>query len=226
MELSLRKFLLERPIRLNDPRDHKVIWKRGFLAASIYSILYGLYEYFIVYNNIRLYDYFGGPTINWAIMYVGILITVALATFYNKNLNIEAMIFGLLFMAMFEDVIYWMGQWIDKGEFPFPAGDWWDSYFASFRVLGNLGQPIPFWPEFPKYYLPGFGMVIGYYSCCIMGPKASRIFAWIVGPLFLAVLGGALVTEDFHALLILIILPTISYIYVLFILYLNKRKEN
>ncbi len=68
-------------------------------------------------------------------------------------------------------------------------------------------------------------MVIGYYLSCVYGPKTSRIYAWIVGPLFLAVLGGALISEDFYALLILIILPIISYIYVLLILYFDKRKK-
>ena len=68
-------------------------------------------------------------------------------------------------------------------------------------------------------------MVIGYYTCCISGPKTARIYAWIVGPLFLAVLGGALISEDFLAQLILIVLPTISYIYVLLILYLDKRRK-
>lgn len=230
MALNIKNFFLERPIRLNDVDQHKIIWKRGFFAAFIYSIIYGFYEYFVVYTNIRLYDIMGS-TINWSIMYIALIITVSLATCYKKKLNIEHVIFGLLFMAVFEDVIYWIGQWIDTGMCPFPAANpvtldnWWDNTFASYRVLGNLGQPLPFWPYFPKYYIPGYAMILGYYTCCKLGPKASRIYAWIVGPLFLAVLGGALVSEDFHALLILIILPTISYIYVLLILYLDKRKN-
>ena len=224
MDLNIRNFFLKRPVRLNDESDHKIIWKRGFMAAFIYSIGYGFYEYFIVYNYIKLHDILGS-NINWGIMYLGLIFAVALATLFNRNLNIEHVIFGLLFMAMFEDVIFWMAQWIDKGVFPWPAGDWWDNTFASFRILGYLGQPVSFWPFFPKYYIPGFIMVIGYYSSCIIGPKISRIYAWVVGPLFLSILVGAFLSEEFHALIILIILPTISYIYVLLILYFDKRKK-
>ena len=224
MVIHIKNFLLKRPIRLNNVEDHKIIWKRGFLAAFIFSIIYGFYEYFLVYNTIRLYDILGSYG-NWSIMISSLLLTVTLATSYKKRVNIEHVVMGLLFMAVFEDIIYWIGQWIHLSVFPFPAGNWWDSTFASFRVLGNLGQPIPFWPYVPKYYLPGYAMIIGYYICCKISPKASRIFAWIVGPLFLAILGGALITEDFLALLILIFLPTISYIYVLLILYLDKRKK-
>ena len=77
-------------------------------------------------------------------MYLGIIITVGLVT----KVNIEQIIFGLFYMIMFEDVVYWIGYGIDFGIFPYPAANWWDIYLASFRVLGGFGRAVPFWPYF------------------------------------------------------------------------------
>jgi len=218
---NLIHLIFKRAITIEeDPEVHKNIFLRGFIAAFIYSIAYGFYEYFVVYNYIKLGDIFGTPVINWIIMYVGVLLVVGLAT----KFKIEHMIFGLFFMAMLEDVVFWMCLWADKGAYPYPAGNWWDDMIASFRVLGGLGWPIPFWPYFPFYYIPGFIIVIGYYISCIQGPRSSRIYAWIIGPFFIAIIVGALST-DLFALISLISIPTISYIYILTLFYLDKKER-
>jgi len=218
--MNLREFILERPLRIQKKDEHKILVKRGFIAAFIYSIFYGLYEYFIVYHYPRLLDMLG-TSINWSIMYLGLLLTVALVTRLEGKFSLEQTLMGLLFMAMFEDVIYWMSQWIDTGAYPFPAGDWWDTMFASFRVLGGLGQPIPVWPYVPTYYLPGFGMAIGFYVCSYLGPKSSRIAFIIIAPLFIAVLLGTLHNELF-AILVLISVPLVCYLYMILLFYKNQ----
>jgi len=228
----IKDFLIKRPIRINKENEHKVILRRGFLAALLYSIFYGFFEYFIVYNNyvglLRIYanifgaeQTLGGAIINWSIMYGCLLITVAIATYYNKKLNFEQILMGLLFMTMLEDFIYWVGQWIETGQYPFPAPNWWDNTFASFRILGGLGKPIPFWPYVPQYYIPGFGMVAFFYIMSYLGPKASRIAFIIICPLFIAILAGTFSTE-FFALIVLIVIPLISYIYCLLLLAKNN----
>lgn len=222
MSSKLTKVLIERPITVNDPEDHLIIVKRGFLTAFIFSILYGFYEYFVVYHYIRIYDILG-PSGNWSIMYLSLVLCVAITTRYEGKLNVEQIIMGLFFMAMFEDVIYWMSQWIDLGIYPFPAGNWWDNMFPSFRVLGGLGQPIPFWPFVPTYYLPGFGLVFGFYICSFRGPKLSRIAFMIIGPLFIAILIGTL-WNDIFAIFVLITIPAICYLFEVFLLSRIKWK--
>ena len=217
-ENIIKKLFLNYPITINeDLKSHKKIFFRGFVSATIYSILYGIYEYYVAYNYIRLVDIVGVIG-NWVIMYIGLLLVVGIST----RFSIEQMIMGLLYMAMFEDVIFWMSKWIDTGVYPYPAGDWWDVYFASFRVLGGLGRPIPFWPYIPIYYIPGFLMVIIFYISSYIGPKSSRISAWVLGPLFLAVLAGTMV-NNFAALIILITLPSVLYSYVIILLVIKKK---
>ncbi len=220
---KIRNFFVEKPIRLNSEEDHRKIVKRGLLAALIYSIIYGFYEYFVVYNYVRLLDFFGSPTINWSIMYGALLLTVAIATRYGGKLNFEQVIMGLLFMAMFEDVIFWLSLWMDKGTYPFPAGNWWDSYIATFRVLGGAGWPLPIWPYFPFYYIPGFGMILIYYISSFKSARAGRIAAWSIGPLFLAIVIGAL-GDDLFAIMSLIIVQAVGYSFIIIALYKNDWK--
>jgi hypothetical protein len=205
----LSQLFLERPIKvIEDSALHRKILKRGFLATTIYSILYGIYEYFVVYNGPTLVNHLGAE-INWAIMYIGVIITVALAT----KFSIQNTIMGLFYMAMFEDVIFWMCEWGATGLYPYPAGNWWDSYFASYRVLGGWGQAIPFWPFVPFYYLPGFSMVIIYYLIAYRSATYGRATAWFIGPLFLAIIGGTLV-DDLTATYFLIFIPAVLLFYV------------
>lgn len=219
-----KEFFFTRPLRTNNKEDHQTVVKRGFLTAFLYSFFYGIYEYFIVYHYPRLLDLMG-PIVNWTIMYLGVIIFVAITTRYNGKFTIEQIIMGLFFMTMFEDVMYWMSQWIDTGKYPFPAGNWWDATLASFRVLGGLGQAIPFWPYVPLYYLPGFSMIILFYLISYYSPKISRIVSWLIGPLFLAIIFGTLST-DLFAFYSLLVIPIGSYIFVGVLYFIKKRNKS
>lgn len=224
---KLKELFLNRAINIKEEEKiHKKYWLRGFLAATIYSIIYGFYEYFVVYTNIRIYDIIG-PVANWTMMYVGVVILVALVT----KFDIEKSIMGLFYMTILEDWFYWLSQWIDTGNYPFPAGNWWDSTIASFKVIGGLfgwtglGWPVSFWPYFPFYYIPGFGMIFVYYIASYKSARIGRIIAMIWGPFYLAIIGGALGNEIL-AVLFLSILPIASFIYFLLLLYRNDWKFN
>ncbi|MHA1756956.1 MAG: hypothetical protein ACTSVV_09315 [Promethearchaeota archaeon] len=217
---KLKELIFERGITITEDNEtHKKITKKSFIITTIYSILYGWYEHFIVYNNFRLLD-ITGEIGNWAMMYLGVLILVAIVS----KFRIEQMVMGLFYMTLLEDVFSHSGNIITYGTFPFPAGDWYDEYIASFRVLGGLGQPIPIWPYVPIFYVFGFPIVFFYYLCAYFkDSKFSRIFAWFVGPFYLSILFGAL-GGDFQAIIILITLPIISYLYALFIFANNNWK--
>ncbi|MHA1335999.1 MAG: hypothetical protein ACTSPW_09625, partial [Promethearchaeota archaeon] len=91
---SLYRFLIR-----EDNEIHKKIIKRSFLITTIYSILYGWYEHFIVYNNLRLLN-ITGEIGNWTMMYLGVLILVAIVS----KFRIEQMVMGLFYMTLLEDV--------------------------------------------------------------------------------------------------------------------------
>ena len=222
----LNYFFLERAITIDgDKETYKNYLKKAFIASTIYSMLYGWYEHFIVFNYVNLLDIIG-LQINWAIMYMGVIILIA----FISKFRIEHVIFGLFYMTLLEDVFSHSGNIITLGKSPFPAANWYDETMASFRVLGGLGRPIPFWPYVPLFYLPGFALMYAYYIISVIkGAKASRIYAWIVGPFYLAILAGTL-WNDSWAIMMLIIIPSVSYLYVILIFNQNdwkfREKEN
>jgi hypothetical protein len=218
MANKLTTVLIESPFRLElDKKSHTKTVTVGFLISFIYSIVWGIYEYYIMKNG------FVPNTIpilvHWAIMH---LLLVGILAFATK-FSIEQMIMGQFFMAVFEDMIYFITLGLDLRYYPYPAGNWWDNAFASFRVLGGLGQAITFPPYTPIYYIPGFLMIIFFYIFSFQGPKASRIAAWMIIPLYLGVLIGTMV-GDLMATILLITLPTASYLY-LGIAYIIRRSS-
>ncbi len=187
-----------------DRAVHKVKLVRGLASTTIYAVAYGIYEYFIVYQGKGdMWDVFGETT-NWAIMIAGLVITVLAST----RANVELCIVSLLYIFLLEDLVYWLGQWGVMGICPFPIEkNWFDSYFASFRVLGGIGRAIPFWPHVPFFYLPGYGAIVAYYIASWRSAKAGRFVAWIIGPLFIAIVAGTLVSEE-TATWLLITIPS------------------
>lgn len=225
VNLNIKDVLLERPITINSDNDiHRKEVRRGFIAATIYSIVYGFYEYFVVYNYITLHNILGSVG-NWIIMFNGMLLVVALAT----RFSVEKSLMAWLYLVVVEDLFFWIALWIDTGVYPFPAPNWWDGSLTTFRLLGGLGQAIPFWPYTPLYYIPGFTLLIIYYISSYKSAKYGRITAWIIGPFFLGILDGLMpgilgYPSELLALIILIIVPIISYLFILYLLYRNDWK--
>ena len=110
---------------------------------------------------------------------------------------------SILVVVNFEDLVFWIVQGFKKlaaeGYWtnPFPAGNWWDEWFSSFRVLGGWGTATSFWPFVPRYYYIVLGILTFYYLMAIIGgPKYGQIADWIILPATLPVLIG-LITSDF-----------------------------
>jgi hypothetical protein len=230
------KFFLKRPIEIEeDTRVHKKYFHRALIATTVYAIIYGIYEYYIVYHTIALVpNKIITPGINWLIMCSGVLILIALLTHFR----FKHMIFGLLFMLTLEDFTFWMCEWIDLATYPFPAGTWWDGHFATFRAIGGISWPLPFWPYLPFFYLPITIIIVLFYISCAIGPKTSQIYSWIVGPLWSAILLSLIIEEgnkffeiilfsEAIALMIMLLFAVFSYIYLGILLLINKiNKEN
>ena len=220
-------FFVRRPIRIENERHvHKKFFHRALIATTIYAILYGIYEYFIVYHTIGLVtnNIITSGT-NWLIMCSGVVILLTILT----QFRFKYIIFGLLFMLTLEDFTFWMCQWVDTGIYPFPAGTWWDNHFASFRALGGISWPLPFWPYIPFFFIPTSIIISLFYLSCSISPKTSQIYSWIVGPLWSALV-VSLIVEESHilifteatALLIIFLFSIFSYIYLTTLLVISK----
>ncbi|NHJ47072.1 MAG: hypothetical protein FK733_04720, partial [Asgard group archaeon] len=215
-----KKQFVVKPLRISeDKKKHRlnVLW--GFLAAFLYSIFYGMFEKLYMHSPT-------GPIhtgkitheINWAIMYSSVVIILALV---NRG-KIDQILLGLIFFLVFEDLVYFITYGIEFDFYPYPTYDWWDERLASCRVLGNLGQAIPFWPYVPLYYLPGFGVIILLYSLGFANAKAFRIANWILLPFLVSIVAGLMWTDTF-AIICLIIIPVLSYCYILILFVLHKK---
>nr|MDO8085199.1 hypothetical protein [Candidatus Sigynarchaeum springense] len=215
--LDFLKFhLLTRLVSVADKEVHGKKLASCLASTTIYAVAYGIYEYFIVYKGLmgRVLD----EETNWAIMIGGLVVVVLVSTWSN----VEMCVMSLLYLFLMEDLTYWTCQGIELGTYPFPAGDWFDSYFASFRVLGGIGQAIPFWPYVPFFYIPGYAAIIAYYVASWRSAKAGRVVAWIVGPFFIAIIAGTLVTEEI-ATGLLITIPSASSALAVLALAINRH---
>mmetsp|Transcript_20216 Transcript_20216/g.24507 ORF Transcript_20216/g.24507 Transcript_20216/m.24507 type:complete len:121 (+) Transcript_20216:50-412(+) len=109
----LKNFVLKRPVETDNPEVQRKYWFRAWVATIIYSVAYGQYEYWVVYNGPRFIDALH-ETANWSIMYI---LTCVIAAIASRG-RIQEVFFAVIFMAMLEDVSFWIGLWIDTEEYP------------------------------------------------------------------------------------------------------------
>jgi hypothetical protein len=190
---------LTRLVAVPDQEVHNKKLALCLASTTIYAVAYGIYEYFVVYKGL-MWEVFD-ERVNWAIMIAGLVVVVLVSTWSN----VELCIVSMLYLFLVEDLAYWLCQWVELGIYPFPAPDWFDGFFASFRVLGGIGRAIEFWPYVPLFYIPGYGAMIVYYLVSWKSAKAGRFVAWIIGPFFIAIVAGTLVTEEVAAWLLITI---------------------
>ncbi|MCF2144612.1 MAG: hypothetical protein K9W42_13010 [Candidatus Heimdallarchaeota archaeon] len=214
-------FFTIRPLLVEpNQRKHRKELSFLLLAATGYSIVYGIFEYTVMYTNPG-YVRNGviSPYVNWAIMYTILVLLMALVT----RGKIEQILLGMFFFLIGEDLIYHICYGIDIKAFPFPVYDWWDDYLASFRVLGCLGQPVAFWPYAPRYYLPGFGILLIQFIVGFVSAKGFRILNWIIEPFIVAIIASMIWNKDLYASIILIAIPITAYAYSITLLILYKK---
>ncbi len=221
LKTRMQEQFVRKPLQVRkDVKKHRKEMLILFLAAFIYSIVYGIFEYTVMYTNpgyVR--NGIISPYVNWTIMYVSLVILMTIVT----RGKIELIILGVFFFLVFEDLVYHICYGIDIQAYPFPVYDWWDEYLASFRVLGRLGQAVPFWPYAPLYYLPGFLILLLQFSIGIINVKGFRIVNWIIEPFIVAIIVGLLWNNDVFALISLIVIPIIAYSYIITLIVLYKK---
>ena len=107
---------------------------RNFICINLYSIIYGIYENWIVYNGIYLLQYL---TIygNWAIMW-GVYFCVCLL----MRMSVLDCLYYTLWFSTIEDIIFFACEWHVHKKYPYPVGNWYDSQLPLFQVFhfGNI----------------------------------------------------------------------------------------
>ncbi len=217
----LQFYLIDRHLNYDpDPIIYKKETKRGLIVAVIYAILFGIYEglwAFSIFDGFFVEHLY----LHWILWWISTVIIAYIAT----NRRWDQIVLSLLVVINFEDVIFWVIQGIRGNRWPFPAGNWWDEYFASFRVLGGWGTATSFWPFVPRYYYIVFGILLPYYLMAIIGgPKFGQILSWIYLPVVLPVLIG-LITSDFGFIVIFIEFLLFGFGWGIYLLTLSQKRK-
>ncbi len=201
-----------------EPVKYKKDVRRGLLFAFIFATLFGIYE------NLWAFSIFDTPQLVWVHWILWWITTITIA-YFATNRRWDQIVIFLLFVVNFEDVIFWMMVWIRNGSYPYPAGNWWDSTFASFRVLGNWGTATSFWPYVPRYYYVVSGLLIPYYFMVLLGgTKYGQVLAWIYLPAIIPVLIG-LVTGEILFTVILIVSMVGFYSLGIYLVIITQRRK-
>jgi hypothetical protein len=194
--------------------------RRGLLIALLYATMFGFYEMFAAFS---IFDGFFVEHLylHWVLWWI----TTAVIAYFATNRRWDQIILSLLVVINFEDVIFWTLQGIRNREWPFPAGNWWDAYFASFRVLGNWGTATSFWPFVPRYYYVVLGILLPYYLIASFGgPKYGQILSWIYLPAIIPVLIGT-ITSEFGFIIILIQFMLFGYGWGIYLVVLSQKRK-
>jgi hypothetical protein len=203
-----------------DPVKYKKDTRRGLITALVYAILFGIYEglwAFSIFDGFFVKHLY----LHWILWWISTIIIAYIAT----NRRWDQIILSLLIVVNFEDVIFWTVQGIRNNKWPFPAGDWWDTLFASFRVLGNWGTATTFWPYVPRYYYVVLGILLPYYLFAIIGgPKYGQLLSWVLLPVVIPVLIG-LITSDFGFIVIFSEFVLFGYGWGIYLILLAQKKK-
>lgn len=130
--------------------------KWGLLATIIFAIVYGILEYILfdsTWNNwFKISDWFPNKYYYWAFMAILNFSITVLVSRGSLSLSLSSM----PLFAVNEDLWYWITKSIHELEYVFPVGNWFDQKFS---FLQGLGEPIPFFPYWPRFYFVGWLLI-------------------------------------------------------------------
>jgi hypothetical protein len=132
-------------------QSERGLFVHAVVCASLYSLCFGFLEYYVDLNRTlfgprRFYYYLAFVTV--AVFSVTFLCVMRHAVSWGARL--EAALFSIYFYMLHEDLSYFIALGIDRRKYPFPTGNWYDK---AFWFLCGLGEPLPFFPHVPLWYL-------------------------------------------------------------------------
>lgn len=161
--------------------------KWGLIAAILFSIVYGILEYVLfdsTWNNwFKISDWFPNRYSYWIFMAMSNFIIVFIAS--RKSIALSLM--SILIFIFNEDLWYWISKSIHELNYVFPVYNWFDEFFP----LQGLGEPIPIFPYWPRFYfvfLILISIVIFVQFKNLEGKKFLITLAIYIGACFLCLL--------------------------------------
>ena len=124
----------------------------GLLGITIYSIIYGVLEYFLFHSPnydgfLKISKYFPNMYFYWSFM---LLSAIGFTGIFCQHWIIT--LWSMWLFPVLEDLFFFISLGLHKQEYPFPVSNWYDDAFWIAKVL-KLGQPISSFPYFPNFYL-------------------------------------------------------------------------
>lgn len=134
--------------------------KIGLIASIVLAIAYGILEYIFfdaTWNNwLKISDWFvavfGDKYYYWGFM---TLLNFTIVFIFSRR-SLALSLASIPLFAVNEDLWYWITKSIHEGHYVFPVGNWFDTRFP---FLQGLGEPIPIFPEWPRFYFVGWILV-------------------------------------------------------------------
>jgi len=195
---------------------------KNICAITTYAILYGLYEYNIVYYSLRLLQYLTKYG-NWFIMWF--LFFTICATLKMKRIDI---LYYLLWFSTIEDIIFWLCSWYRYSKYPYPVGNWYDEELPMFRLF-HLGKAVGFEPQVPLFYYISLGICMVYFilNQCKYH-KLIKYWNYIVlPPMYILIIGSLLLPKEIDPTNVFVIFATIlsAYYTTILIMILYRYKQ-
>lgn len=134
--------------------------KFGLIATIVLAISYGVYEYLFFDAGWNTFFHlaswfeqtFGDKYYYWGFM--TILNFMIVFIFSRKSIGMA--LCSIPLFAVNEDLWYWITKSVHELRYVFPVGNWFDTRFP---FLQGLGEGIPIFPEWPRFYFVGWMLV-------------------------------------------------------------------
>jgi len=132
-------------------KKEKLKW--GLIATIVFAIIYGILEYILfdsTWNNwFKISDWFPDKYYYWAFMTI---LNFSITIIVSRG-SVALSLSSIPLFAVNEDLWYWISKSIHELNYVFPVNNWFDQRFP---FLMGLGNHIPFFPYWPKFYFVGW----------------------------------------------------------------------
>ncbi len=138
------------------PWIEKKYLKKGLIFTLFFAIVYGILEYVFfdaTWNYwFKISAWFPSKYLYWVFMAV---LNFSLVFVISRK-SIALAFLSVPLFSVNEDLWYWITKSIHHGIYVFPVPNWFDQRFPVF----GLGEPIPFFPFFPRFYFILWSLIV------------------------------------------------------------------
>ena len=124
----------------------------GLLGITIYSIIYGVLEYFLFHSSnyggfLKISKYFPNMYFYWSFM---LLSAIGFTAIFCRHWVIT--LWSMWLFPVLEDLFFFISLGLHKQEYSFPVSNWYDDAFWITKILKCRSANIVF-SLFPQFLL-------------------------------------------------------------------------